>query len=52
MKRTSTTGPHAIGTVGLTLHELDAIIAQRRPIALSRDAVAAVIGATPTSAIA
>lgn len=42
MKRTSTTGPHAIGTVGLTLHELDAIIALRRPIALSRDAVAAV----------
>ncbi|HQW87801.1 MAG TPA: aromatic amino acid ammonia-lyase, partial [Flavobacteriales bacterium] len=38
----TTTGPHVIGTVGLKLHELDAILAQRRPIALARDAVAAV----------
>ncbi|MBK9273943.1 MAG: histidine ammonia-lyase [Flavobacteriales bacterium] len=33
---------HAIGTLGLKLDELDVIVSERRPIALTRDAVAAV----------
>jgi histidine ammonia-lyase len=38
----TTTGMHVIGTVGIKLDELDVIVSQRRPIALAKDAVAAV----------
>ncbi|HMQ77270.1 MAG TPA: histidine ammonia-lyase [Flavobacteriales bacterium] len=42
MKSRSTTGTCLIGTVGLKLDELDVIVSRRRPIALAKDAVAAV----------
>ena len=38
----TTAGMHAIGTIGLKLDELDAILSQRRRIALAKDAKAAV----------
>jgi histidine ammonia-lyase len=41
MKIRSTTGMHVIGNIGLKLEELDVIVSERRPIALARDAVAA-----------
>ena len=43
MKRQrTTTGMHVIGTIGIKLDELDVIVHQRRPIALTREAVDAV----------
>lgn len=38
----TTPGMHVIGTVGIKLDELDVIVSERRPIALAKDAVAAV----------
>ncbi len=38
----ASTGTHPIGTVGIKLEELDVIVSQRRPIALAKDALAAV----------
>lgn len=35
-------GMHVIGTIGIKLDELDVIVSERRPIALAKDAVAAV----------